>query len=319
VSIAVPSEASSDAPFLTGRVVEQTGRMVGSYVGYFERTQATVAPSTVQYLRERLKDGVRFGELSTRLESLQAILARLAPSAAPVGQESLAPETIRDRIERARAAGGFENTPTLFLASWAREGVEVPSLFEGRLAPIVRLLEDPPRLRPTGFSLAGRGRLSEIVEGQLRRVTVPGSRLLELWRDGCLVAILPGGDLHLCWGMNSTPQTGLKINNFALAETTYILATLALRVCEFTEPRPVMLNFQLGLENMTWHDRRCSLDAAEIPNRIWFGDSRPAPGYRASFCVQVPVEGSNAGVISIWAASEALRLVRVRRGFNPLR
>jgi len=66
--------------------------------------------------------------------------------------------------------------------------------------------------------------------------------------------------------MNSDAQTGLRINNLALAETTYLFVDLALQVCQFTEPRPVTLNFQLGLESTAWQGRPCSLSTALIPD-----------------------------------------------------
>jgi hypothetical protein len=98
--------------------------------------------------------------------------------------------------------------------------------------------------------------------------------------------------------MNSSAQTGLKINNLALTETAYLFADLALQVYQFAAQRPIQLNFQLGLENMSWGDRRCSLKAAFVPDMFNDYDRRYAPGDSKVVDVLVQFEGSTAGAVA---------------------
>jgi predicted HTH transcriptional regulator len=72
-SILVPLEAARERPCVVTKVVENTGRIVGSYIGFFERTRDNVAPMKPGELRDRLKDGRRFLELDTRLGNIGAV------------------------------------------------------------------------------------------------------------------------------------------------------------------------------------------------------------------------------------------------------
>ena len=77
VSIFIPQEASRERPFLVGKVVEDSGKIVGSYVGYFERTRDNVTAMKPGELRERLKGGQRFAELDTRLGNIEGMMGKV--------------------------------------------------------------------------------------------------------------------------------------------------------------------------------------------------------------------------------------------------
>jgi predicted HTH transcriptional regulator len=59
-SIFVPKESSRERPYIVTKVVENTGRIVGSYVGFFERIRDNATPMKPGELRDRIKDGRRF-------------------------------------------------------------------------------------------------------------------------------------------------------------------------------------------------------------------------------------------------------------------
>jgi len=63
--------------YVVVKVVENTGRIIGSYIGFFERVRENVAPMKPGELRDRLRDGRRFLELDTRLGTLKKWLADL--------------------------------------------------------------------------------------------------------------------------------------------------------------------------------------------------------------------------------------------------
>src|ERR1700730_2329387 len=147
-------------------------------------------------LRDRLKDGRRFLELDTRLGNIEEMVGKLAS-----GQVSPQPvfnsETVFRRVQRARREVGYEGKPAFSLAAWPLQPIDFPNLFESHEVPVVRLLEQPPRLRDAGFDFATR-MLSTIVEGQLRRCLIPERKILEVWRDGPLICVVPGNEWHLC-------------------------------------------------------------------------------------------------------------------------
>jgi hypothetical protein len=128
-SILVPQEARRERPYLVARVVENTGRIVGSYVGFFERTRDNAAPMRPGELRDRLKDGRRFLELDTRLGNIEEMVGKLAAGQAPQ-QPAFTVETVFRRVQRARKEVGYEGKPALSLAAWPLQPIDFPNLFE---------------------------------------------------------------------------------------------------------------------------------------------------------------------------------------------
>ncbi len=292
VSILVPAEASRERPYVVVKVVENTGRIIGSYIGFFERVRENVAPMKPGELRDRLRDGRRFLELDTRLGNIEEMVGRLAAGQAPQ-QPALTAETVIRRIQRAHREVGLEGRPAFTLAAWPSRPIDFPSLFESHEVPVVRLLEQPPRLRDAGFDFATR-RLSTIVEGQLRRCLIPEHKIIDVWRDGPLICVLPGDDWHLCWGMRSTPETGLRINNLALTETVYLFCDWVLKVYANAVPVPERFKVRIVLSGMTLNGRACSLNPYR-PNEFNINDNRrPAPGAAAAQHFEIDVERANA-------------------------
>jgi hypothetical protein len=291
VSIHVPQEACEQKPFLVSRVVEDGGKINGSYVGFFERTRDNALPMKPPELRARLKDGLRFNKLDSRLESIEEIVGKIFTGSAPQ-PPPLSFEQVFGRVQRAREAVGYDGKPTFSLAAWPIQRVEFPSLFESHDAAVVQLLENPPRLRYGGFDIS-TGRRSAIMEAQFRRCLIPDHKLLEIWRDGPLICVVPGDDSHLCWGMRSTPDTGLRINNLALAETVYLFCDWALKVYEHAVPSPTALKFRIALSNMFTNGRPFSLSPFR-PNTYNLGDDRRPAQRDEPLHVEETVDRSNA-------------------------
>jgi len=292
-SILIPQDACRERPFLVAKVIENTGRVIGSYVGFFERTRDNVPPMKPAELRERFKDGLRFAELDSRLRNIEEMVGKVGAERAPQ-QPALSDETVLRRVQRARRELGFEDKPTFSLAAWPLQPVDFPDLFESREAAVVRLLENPPRLRNSGFDLSIT-RPSTIIEAQLRRCLIPNHKLLEVWRDGPLICVLPGDDWHLCWGMRSTADTGLKINNLALTETVYLFCDWALKVCENAVPVSTRLKFRIMFSDMTMNGKPFSLNPYR-PNEINLDDDRrPAPKAQPGIHIDFDSDGASVG------------------------
>jgi hypothetical protein len=336
-SIFIPSEACHEKPFLVGKVVVDTGKIVGSYIGYFERKRDRVPPMKSAELRERLKDGLRFAELNTRLmnveEMVGTIVARDQPPPHQTGlikmSPALLPEVIVRRVQRAREEVGFASRPTFSLVAWPDVPIDFPSLFESREDPVVQTLEHPPELRNGGFGLL-RGRPSVIVEGKLRRCIAPGYRLLEVWRDGPVLSVSEGNGDHLCWGMNSTDETGLQINNLALTETVYLFCDWALDIYKSAKGKPTQLNFRMMFSDMAPGGRPFRLNSAPAGTFEfrYFDGGRPAPDPAGQhFEITTDFTSAEPGVIAYqllfdlytWFGFESSQVPYVNRNKLPAR
>jgi len=275
VSILVPPEARRDQPFVVAKIVEDAGRVAGSYIGFFERIRHNVAPAKPGDLRDRLKDGRRFRDLDARLQNIEETVGKLAAVQAP-RQPPFAIEAVFRRVQNARREIGYDGKPAFSLVAWPMQVIEFSNLFESHEVPVVRLLENPPRLRDAGFDFAAR-RMSTIIEGQLRRSSVPGVKILEVWRDGPLICVVPGDDWHLCWAMHSTPETGLRINNLAMAETVYLFCDWVQKTYAYATPVPEKFFIRIMFSDMNLNGKGFSLSPYR-PNPLNLReDRRPAP------------------------------------------
>src|ERR1017187_943549 len=56
-AIIVPPESTDGKPYVVTRAVDQDGRVCGSMVGYYERVQDLIPPTSAATLRNHLRDG----------------------------------------------------------------------------------------------------------------------------------------------------------------------------------------------------------------------------------------------------------------------
>jgi hypothetical protein len=296
VAIRVGADAVKERPYLVSRMLDPADRVLGAMVGYFERVRAGATWTGAERLRDLLKDGMRFGELHQRLQSIEDAVRNVA--APPPLPPAFTEGEVYQRLERARAAVNLVATPTFALTAWSTAPSVFPTLFQSRTTEVVRLLESPPRLRPGGFGLPRR-RTSEILAGELRRVAVPESSVVDIWRDGLVVFVTRGDDGHLCWAMNSNAETGLRINNLALTETTYGFADFALLVLRQAVPLPTQIQVQLWLLGMTTNGGVPSNLNPHPPNPFFTDDMRPAPSASHMARTEVGIETSPGALAHI--------------------
>jgi len=325
-SILVPHEANRERPYVVAKVVSNAGRIIGSYVGFFERLRENVAPMKPSDLRDRLKDGRRFSELDSRLGNIEEMIGKLTVAQVP-RPPAFSAEIVFKRVQRARRELGYEDRPAFSLAAWPLQPIDFPDLFESHDVPVVRLLEQPPHLRPMGFDFAPR-RLSTIVEGQLRRSIIPESKILEIWRDGPLICVVPGDDWHLCWAMHSTPESGLRINNLALAETVYLFCDWSLRAYANAVPTPERFKIRIMLSGMNVNGIPFALNPHRPNVFNLAGDWRTAPDAAGGhFEIEVESARADPGVMAYgllqdvytWFGFNASEMPYVNREARPAR
>jgi hypothetical protein len=247
-------------------------------VGHFERTRDNVSLMKPAQIRERLKDGLRFGEIQAQLNNIEATVGHLvAAKTQPEPPFTFDPEVFK-RVIAARKALGLEGRPAFSHVAWPMERIDFPGLFQSHSAPVVRLLDNPPEPRPGGFGPMSE-RMSAIVEGRFRRSFAPGFRLLEVWKDGPLISVVQGDDGHLCWGTRHDERMALKINNIALTETTYLFCDWALKTYQHAVPVPARFKIRMMLSEMNTITGSFNLSPGRLTrfNALFPGTPAPDP------------------------------------------
>jgi hypothetical protein len=246
VAIRVPTEATDGSPYVVCKTIDLDGKINGNLIGYYQRVQDRVIARTPQLLRANLKDGSRFGELNTRLDNLEQSIALLAATVGTLitqqpTQESsgISQEEVEDRIHEAVVAVEREGLPSIILSANSTTRCDFEGLFESRSEGIVRLFENPPTLRDQGFVICVY-RASSIIRARLRRCVAPENELLDLWKDGCLIAVGPGDGGLLGWMLNRS-DGALPIRNFILTEVVLNFLNLAMKVFRYATPLAMRL------------------------------------------------------------------------------
>ncbi|MFI5395775.1 MAG: hypothetical protein ACHQ9S_09605 [Candidatus Binatia bacterium] len=249
-------------------------------------------------------------ELRDGLQSIQASLAELqSPSLAAAAVADRA-TLMEGKLTEAVRVVGLDALPTYVLAAMPRRLIDLPTLFQSRNAPLVKLIDNPPELRRSGFDLA-TDESSRIIAGRLRRAVLTGYKLLELHRDGALIFVARGDDTALCWGRLQRQSDAPLINQLFLIETTALLLKLAFAVYRDHLPADDYVDFHLRFLRMRKDAKLCRLEAGPLQS---FGlDVREAPDESGSFTATAKI-GDEApqetafrllGEVYVWFGFEA--------------
>jgi hypothetical protein len=272
-AIIVPPQAEQHrGTFVAMRVMadDETGKTLGAYIGYFERSGAEGRSMSGEELSQTFQAGRRFNELSDRLDILTANIEKLADIVTRLDDRNSAPpSTVRpgpdivdagNRRGEAIHAAGLNERPAFSMIAVPVEAVEVPHLFAGSSNPLVRLLENPPGLRYGGFDVSAGSHST--VRPDARRVVAPNYKVLELRRDGVLIFAVDAQQM-LCWGTAKEDEP-LRLNVLALAESTYLFQELVRRLTAHLRPPPQMWRYAIALERMVLNRKRAVLSAGGL-------------------------------------------------------
>jgi hypothetical protein len=316
VAILVPSQTSPDAPHLVTKApLPEAGQIKGTLFGHFERLRADVQPTSVEALRDRFKDGLRFRQLDERYQNIEAALTQLLKPSPP--QSSAATELER-RIRDAVTAVELEGRPRLALAAVPEEPPETSAMIALRDPGVVELLDDPPKLIANGFDLRSSCP-SQVLRGDLRRSFNRGSKLLELWRDGTLIFVVRGNEWFLSWAPLSSPQATLSIHNLVLAEVVYLFAELACQVYQRNVPSAGRVLYRAELD--ATQELPYSLSPIAQSRLHGMPDQRTAPSSGSSWEVAFDQQSVTPGHIAFallkeiyaWFGIEAAEIPYVDR------
>jgi hypothetical protein len=296
VAISVPRQPPDRWPCVITKVLDASGKASGASIAYVERRGEHSVSWTAADLQRLLRDGARAADrdgLAQQVEALtvqfQAFQEHLVKSsAAPPAGPSRAVQDSAERLNRASAAANLRGRPVCALTAAPVETISLPTLFRGDKDPLVRLLADPPSLRYAGFGVHVLADLA-IVDGHIRRAVRSDYALLECWDDGTIIFLASATDF-LCWGNRTTPAS-LYVNPLALAESTYLFATLVQRVyAEHAQPRPKTVQFGLTLANMNASGKATAVLAPHGIKSAAYNlrmDARTAPGSDMQYVVSV--------------------------------
>jgi hypothetical protein len=222
----------------------------------------------------------------------------------------------RQRIDQAIEATGFAGQPSFALSAVPTRGLDLPQLVVSQQDPLVQMIEKPPTLRRSGFDLSGDPVAKLASRGRVRRAIAPGYKLLELWRDGCLIFVAHGADF-LCRDIHDNKQASLKINTLVLAESTFLFCELAKRVFLETMRHPRTVQYSIEFRNLTLNGKQPVLIPYEVDSRPWPGTERHEAEYGGErFTLEADVD-TDADVTAFDLTSEIYSWFNIERDQIP--
>jgi hypothetical protein len=229
----IPESTTANKPYLLVRATDTSkGRNKRITFGYAERFRSSSQTFVVQRLQQLLHLGarlesdntfrqgieVRLGDLGTQMKRLETAVLR------QVQTEEIAVKEKREHkfeqsLQLAAKETELADQPNLILGALPEPEIHLESLFSSAQDPLVSAFENPPEFRDAGFDFAIH-RPSEIIQGTIRRIAIPGYKLMQLSTTGELIVLLLGEESFLAWASNihNKPDVPIRINSFVLAE-----------------------------------------------------------------------------------------------------
>jgi hypothetical protein len=296
VAAIVINEATAlDKPYLVGNMLYEDGQSIGGYIGFFERKQDVIPPITISRLHQQFSAGQQWSSINQRLLAIEANMSSWGIAGPTKKSTGISDQELTQRLKSARIAVGRDDAPIVYFLASAEGHCDFPTLFISRAQRIVRLIENPPQVRPDGFEIWADG-ASEIIQGALRRSMLLGHRLLDLWKDGLFIFIAPGDEDFLGWRMGGSEKP-IHISNFVLAESTLVFCWLLRFIFELADPKPQSIRLTVGFDNLTRPAGPATLrDAPEA--RMPAGYCRAAPGPKLEVYQFAALDGYDAERLS---------------------
>lgn len=246
---AILVEAGANKPYIVGKMIDETGKSIGAHFGFFERKQDVIPPVSVPRIQRQLAAGQQWSSIDQRLQAIEANIGAWGKAGPPPKSAGISEKFRKERLKAARLAVARDDAPLVYYVASAQAECDFPTLFKSRAERVVRLIENPPQLRPQGFEIWAGDR-SEIIQGRLRRNMLHGHRLIELWKDGLFIFIAPGDEDFLGWRTHGFDKP-IHISNFVLAESVLTFCWLMKLIFEEADPKPPVLRLTVGFDNLT--------------------------------------------------------------------
>ena len=200
-------------------------------------------PTTVQVLRDTMKDGKRYGDLERRMESIESLLAK-SVSNRLAKQNPLTSERLLQRAADAKIAAQLSDVASFFLLAAPMEPVRLIGLYSSK-SDEYKAISEPPVYRQHGFDLDPHTPVQHVRGEVIRRVT-NGRKGLELWQDGTLIFVGRNDVDFLGWAVRQSNRENLYINNYVMTEVVSLFFTLTTQIFNGTQKPPERLRVYFG-------------------------------------------------------------------------
>jgi hypothetical protein len=269
--IEVPNQSKILKPFLIKRSIQESGKTSEVLFGYSERKLETNEPKTVIELHQILRDGLYYNDyLDKRFQSIETALQEISEPSPAINDEFY---EIDKRIDAALSAVEMKDKRAMILACYPDIPTKLETIFSSKPDGLKSILESPPKIRERGFGLRVLNK-AKIIKGMLCRVTGGSRKVIDLYKDGVLVAALKADEDFLCWAMKD-----LIINPVALIESIYNFVQLYEYVIKDMTKKPNKIFFRIELRNLILDNVKTKLAIGSLENtKALFADEvQPAP------------------------------------------
>jgi len=249
-SIYVPPKTTNDKPFLVVQS-EIASQVRGHLFGYFERVGDAALPTSVQIIRDTMKDGKRYGDLERRMENLEGLVTKLV-AVRTAKNNPLDIKLLLRRAADARAESQLSDVPSFFLIAAPTEATKLSGLFSTQSAEY-KAISEPPAYRENGFDLNPHNPVQHLRGEFVRRVAL-GRKGLELWQDGTLIFVGRNDEDFLGWAARRNPaENNIYINNFVLTEVVSLFLTATIQIFGGMQDPPEKIKVCFGLTREDLH------------------------------------------------------------------
>jgi hypothetical protein len=265
--IEIPNQPEINKPFLIKRTIQDTGKICEVLFGYSERKQESNDPKTVVELHQILRDGLN---LDKRLQSIETAIQDLSKPAPQINDEFY---DVEKRIYVALSAAEMNEKRAMILTCYPDIPTKLRTLFSSKHGSLKSILESPPKIREMGFGTRVFDKAT-IMRGMFCRVTGGRRKVIDLYKDGVLIAGFEADVDFLCWGMRD-----LIINPVALIESIYNFVQLYECVIHDMAEKPNKIYFRIDMKNLHLDNEKNKLAVGNLEDiKCLFGDEiRYAP------------------------------------------
>jgi hypothetical protein len=107
-------------------------------------------------MHQQLAAGQQWASIDQRLMAIESTIGAWGKASPPMRNPGITEQEAKRRVKAARIAVGRDDAPIVYFTARAVGECDFLTLFASRSARIVRLIENPPQLRPQGFQITSR-------------------------------------------------------------------------------------------------------------------------------------------------------------------
>lgn len=251
IVIFIPPQSEVFKPFLIAKTIDDSGKRVEILFGFAERKRTNSEPKKLTELHHLVRDGLlyeaniinRFDEITTLL---QQINQQPITQNQPISKRETSESDIWQKITESIKSCELTGHRMFVLTGYANEQVNLPAWIDSN-SELIKSLENPPKLRSSGWDLDIFDNRSKIIRGELRRIVEKEYKILDLYCDGTVIFALSAEGESLAWGRD---HNNLRINSLALIETIYNFVSFYHLVINKIEPKPSEVFIRTDVHNM---------------------------------------------------------------------